>query len=205
MYEKLIGYINDWFTHTSPARKAADIFVAFLIAIMAGSLYLAWMAESDIRRLAIKALDKTPELNSDLAKRLSVPLFTDSQKSGAIAIAVFKVDLASNTTHLVVYSGPEQMREKFPRLRSGLEKVPFVFQGMPDEQLQIASSMMTGTWDISYIEGANVTLVSVPIPDQTNAFLAGFVMAALPGKVADDAPIVANIRLLLSDFSREVL
>ena len=205
MYDKLLEGITHWFESVSPARKVADVAVAFLIAFMAGSLFLAYNAETDIRRLAIKALDKTPELDADRARILAVPLFADCQKAGAIAVAVFRVDLASNTTRLVVYSGPEQFREKFPRLKAGFDKVPFIFSGMPESQVEIASSMMTGVPEITYYPAADATLVVVPIPDRTNAFLAGFVMAALPGKVADDAPAISNIRLLLSEFSGSVL
>ena len=201
MWEKIAEVISHWFEATSPARKVADVAVAFIIAILGGSVYFAYNAESDIRRLAVKALDKQPELNTDLAKRLAIPLFTDCQKSGVIALAVFKVDLAGNTTHLVTFLGPDQIRDKFPRLKSGLNKVPFIFQGMPDNQLQVASSMMTGTWDVAYNPAADVTLIAVPIPERTNAYLAGFIMAALPGKVADDSPTISNIRLLLSDYA----
>ena len=201
MWEKITEAISHWFEATSPARKVADVAVAFVIAILGGSVYLAYNAESDIRRLAVKALDKQPELNADLAKKLAIPLFADCQKSGAIALAVFKVDLAGNTTRLVTFLGPDQIKEKFPRLKSGLDKVPFIFEGMPSGQLQVASSMMTGTWDVAYNEAADVTLVAVPIPEQTHAYLAGFVMVALQGKVPSDSPIISNIRLLLSDYA----
>ena len=205
MYDKLIEAGSHWLEATSPARKVADIAVAFLLAFMAGSLYLAYNAESDIRRLAIKALDKSPEIDADRAKQLAGPLFADCQKAGAIAVAVFKVDLAANTTRLVSYAGPEQFRDKFPRLKSGFDKVPFIFPGMPESQVEIASSMMTGVPEIAYYPAADVTLIVIPIPDKAGQFLAGFVMAALPGKVADEAPAISNIRLLLSEFSSSVL
>ena len=205
MYEKIIDALSHWMEATSPARKVADIAAAFLLAIMAGSLFLAYNAESDIRRLAVKALDKTPELNRDLANKLSDPLLADIQKAGGLAVACFRVDLASNTTSLVFYKGPEQLKSKFPRLKSGFDKVPFVFSGMPQAQLDLAAAMMTGGAETTYYAEAEATLIAVPIPDKTNAFLAGFCMAALPGKHAEESPEVTNIRMLLSDFSGSVL
>ena len=205
MYDKLIEFISHWFENVTPARKVADVAVAFLIAFMAGSLLLAYNAESDIRRLAIKALDKTPELDTELVKKLAVPLFSDVQKAGGIALAVFHVDLASNTTRLIVYNGPETLKSVFPRLKAGFDKSEWISGAMSPAQLEIAASLMNGVGEVTYYPSADVTLVAIPIPDQKGSFLCGFVMAAIPGKVAEDAPVLANVRLLLSEFSHAVL
>jgi len=205
MYDKLVEAITHWFEATSPARKVADVAVAFLIAFMGISLYIAYNAETDIRRLAIKAMDRQPELDADLVKKLAAPLSIDVQKAGAVAIAVFKVDLSANTTRLIVYNGPETLKTAFPRLKAGFDKSEWISGAMAPAQLEIAASLMNGTGEVTYYAAADVTLVAIPIPDKAGSFLCGFVMAAIPGKVSEDAAVLANVRLLLSEFSHSVL
>lgn len=205
MYDKLIEFISHWFESVSPARKVADVAVAFLIAFMAGSLLLAYNAESDIRRITLKALDRQPELDTDRVKKMAVPLSADVQKAGAVAVAVFKVDLASNTTRLIVYNGPETLKSVFPRLKAGFDKSEWISGAMSPAQLEIAAAMMNGTPETTFYPAADVTLVSIAIPDKAGSFLCGIVMAAIPGKVSEDAPVLANVRLLLSEFSHAAL
>lgn len=205
MWEKIVETLSHWLEATSPARKVADVAVAFIIALLAGSLFVAYKAEGEIRRLAIKALDKTPELDNETAGKLIEPLLKDCQRAGGIAVAVFSVDLAGNTTKLTGYAGPAELKERFPRLKLGLDKAPFIYSGMADSQVVIASSMMEGNSTVVYHPESDITIVSVPIPEKHHAFLAGFVMCGIKGKVSEDSAEVVNVKLLLSDFSQRVL
>jgi len=205
MWDNITSFIAHWFEATSPARKVADVAVAFIIALLGGSLYLAYNAEGEIRRLAIKALDKTPELDAGTASKLLEPLLKDCERAGGIGVAVFSVDLAGNTTRLVGYAGPANLKERFPRLKLGLDKAPFIHAGMAESQVIIASSMMEGNSTVVYHAESDITMVSVPIPEKHHAFLAGFVMCGIHGKVSEDSAEVVNVKLLLSDFSQRVL
>lgn len=204
MKDQALAAITHWIETTSLPRKFADIIAVFTIGLLGGALYFAWNAESDIRRLAIQALNRAPELDGEAARHHAAALLADVQRHGGEAVAIWRVDLPGNTTTLVAFAGADSLKEKFPRLQGG-NRVQFIGPAMPPAQQRIVSSLMTGNPDHGYYEPANVTLVACPVPNRSGSYLAGIAMAALPGKHNGSDSAVASIKQVLSDYSERVL
>ena len=203
MRENILEYLNHWFLEVSPARKALDVGIAFLIAILGGALYLAYESESDLRRIAVQSLSRIPVVDRDAVRDNIDELFAVLKKDcNAKLVGVFEVDLSTNISSMIGYKGESVAKDDFERMIGGSAKRPFIDGDLGDIGLVAMGSLMRGD-KVVCPDPINLkhTTLFVPIPDRSGSFLAGFIVVVWDVAMTDNTPPVNKAKMIVGEYS----
>lgn len=202
MKEKIAEYIYSWFRETSPSRKLLDAVVAFVIALLAGSLYLAYESEADLRRIAVKSLSRMPTLNRDKIKEDLPAMYSALEEFDVQLAAVFEVDLSANIATLVEHKGKGKAKENFDKMVGSRRKRPFVSGDLHEIGLMAMGSLMRGDKVVcpDPIDPTMTTLF-VPIPDRAGSFLAGYIVIVWDKPVDDNTLESNQAKLIIGEYT----
>lgn len=204
MREKIVEYIYHWFREVSPARKALDVGIAFLIAILGGLLFLAYKSEADLRRIAVQSLSRMPVLDREAVKLNIQPMYTALSDFDVHLVAVFEVDLSTNVSTLVAHKGEGAAQDDFNKMVGHYGKRPFISGDLGEIGLMAMGALMRGDKVVcpDPVNESHTTLF-IPIPDRAGSFLAGFVVVVWDKAVDDNTLSVNQAKLIVGEYSNK--
>jgi len=202
MKDKIFEWVTHWFESTSTARKLADTFVAALIAVLVGGLYIAYQSESDLRRIAVGALSKMPTVDREAVRNEIDELYKTAQGMGARAVLIYEVDLSANMVSILAVKGEIKDQGRLGYWVDGIHKRPFIGGELGKTGSIALGAVMRG--DKAIMHDPNDfpdTALLVPIPDTAGSFPAGIISVVWDGEVHENDSRVSQMKTVCSEYS----
>ena len=202
-YDKILTWVLHWIEATPTWRKLADAIVVSIVALLAGSLHIAYKSEGDFRRVALASLSRMPVLDRDSVRRRVPEMFAALKDFDAKLVAVFEVDLSANVSTLIAFEGEGGPRANFEKMIGHYQKRTFISGDLHAVGLMAMGELMAGNKVVCAdpIDLEDTTLF-VPIPDRAGAFLAGFIVVVWDGKLSATESFEINQgKLICSEYA----
>ena len=200
-----------WFREATPLRKIQDLAVVAFALLLAGVAWSVYESKEAILDTVTHSRPDVPRLDVAGAADELPRLWRSLAPLGCISVAVYAVDLDSNTIELVAVEGDSQ--EALEAIRATGRRQTFITQdlGLNPEALRVASNMMQGDAlfgsqplkrhpDVAFPDMGSLF---VPLPDEPGRLLTGVVICNWPASkgMNDASADVRTARLEILEYA----
>lgn len=203
-----------WFSSASPLRKIQDLMVVAIALMLAGIAYTAYQSKEAIVHYVTHASENR-RLDVDVAIEELPGLFKKLKGLGAVAVALYSIDLRANTIEVISVEADDHLLADVMRA-TGVRQT-FVSAALRDHEdaLVATAALMSGD-PISVVmplieQHRDIGLyehraIIVPLPDANGRLLCGALTIMWPhetGITLTTAP-GATARLLAMEYAAKV-